>query len=170
MYEPSHYWGVGIISLPFSRREIGGYKVPSKYTTDFFQVVYCLSGNTQLLSLYPTYRPYFSSCYKTQYNSDVNPICLPCTFCLARVYSLLCNFKSKARVANSPGASAGRIGSMEGGFLTYVIFFNLPTATYLLFVGDWQWIDERIEITKMFYKPVIHPELLSNLKRRWTLP
>jgi hypothetical protein len=39
--EPSHYWGVGIISLPFSRREIVGYsKVPSKYATRFLWVLY----------------------------------------------------------------------------------------------------------------------------------
>jgi hypothetical protein len=30
---------VGIMSLPFSRRKIDGYKVPSKYTTDFLQVL-----------------------------------------------------------------------------------------------------------------------------------
>jgi hypothetical protein len=28
------------------------------------------------------------------------------------------------------------LAPMEGGFVTYVNFFNLPTATYLLFVGD----------------------------------
>jgi hypothetical protein len=34
---PSHYWGVGIISFPFSRREIDGYKVPSKLHYRFSQ-------------------------------------------------------------------------------------------------------------------------------------
>jgi hypothetical protein len=36
-----------IISLPFSRREIDGYKVPSKDTTDFLQVLY---GNRESAS------------------------------------------------------------------------------------------------------------------------
>jgi hypothetical protein len=31
---------VGIISLPISRREIDGYKVPSAYITNFLQVLY----------------------------------------------------------------------------------------------------------------------------------
>jgi hypothetical protein len=31
----SHLRGVGMISLPISRREIDGYKVPSTYTTNF---------------------------------------------------------------------------------------------------------------------------------------
>jgi hypothetical protein len=31
---------VGIISLPISRREIDGYKLPSTYTTNFLQVLY----------------------------------------------------------------------------------------------------------------------------------
>jgi hypothetical protein len=30
---------LGIISLPFSRREIDGYKVPSKYITYFLRVL-----------------------------------------------------------------------------------------------------------------------------------
>jgi hypothetical protein len=30
---------VGMISLPISRREIDGYKVPSPYTTNFLQVL-----------------------------------------------------------------------------------------------------------------------------------
>jgi hypothetical protein len=35
----SHYLGVSIKSLPFSRREIDEYKVPSKYTTHFLWVL-----------------------------------------------------------------------------------------------------------------------------------
>jgi hypothetical protein len=42
-------WGVGIISLPFSRKEIDGHKVPSKYTTDLLLVFY---KNSKLLVLW----------------------------------------------------------------------------------------------------------------------
>jgi hypothetical protein len=31
---------VGVISLPISRREIDGYKVPSTYTTNFLEMLY----------------------------------------------------------------------------------------------------------------------------------
>jgi len=77
MQEPSHYSGLGIISLPFARKEIDGYKVPSKYNTNFSLSVlhwvkllvegttnfrlalgYCLLhlyfANTLDLGLYPT--------------------------------------------------------------------------------------------------------------------
>jgi hypothetical protein len=33
---------IGIISLPISRREIDGYKVPSTYTTNFLRVLSAL--------------------------------------------------------------------------------------------------------------------------------
>ncbi len=42
---PAHPWGVGIISLLISRREIHGYnKVPSTYTTNFLWVLYVSLG------------------------------------------------------------------------------------------------------------------------------
>jgi hypothetical protein len=41
-YFSFHPWGVGIISLPISRREIDGYEVPFTYTKFFLQVLYDL--------------------------------------------------------------------------------------------------------------------------------
>ncbi len=43
-FPPSRPWGVDIISLTISKREIHGYKVPSTYTTNFLWVLYVFLG------------------------------------------------------------------------------------------------------------------------------
>jgi hypothetical protein len=42
---------IGIISLPISRREIDGYKVPSTYTTNFLRVLYICNMTLKLVNV-----------------------------------------------------------------------------------------------------------------------
>jgi hypothetical protein len=54
---PSHPWGVGIISLPISRREIDGYKVPSTYTNLFCASALCQEVNSHFKVIHLVYIP-----------------------------------------------------------------------------------------------------------------